>query len=1121
MESASGLQRPPIVTNHSNGSIGSSSFSSETSQSISESSLQLSGPRFVETSSNDYFATAAGTQPSNPFEMSNPFEGSSSSLAPQTPKSEHPWSNFFGNSGPLTSVANPMQTPLHHPSDTGSRNLFGASSSNVIAPPTFKPMQRIQSGGSISSTRTASSSISAHDLARYEAIEANALAELLLDSSKNDGTHSPADGTLIIDIRPSTSYALARVKGSINVCAPSTLLKRTGVSVERIEQEMLTSEEDQAKFSGWRKGPRKSDAKDAVDSQLNDNNDISAIERIVVLDTDTRHISEAGKPASGGGGPCLTGLLRKFDQAGFGGRLNWLVGGFNAFTMLVNSKAKNAALPDVAEQLVDRKKPAPSTPTKMSQNESPTTPMAEMNSSDPMRRASVPSFKTLGLNSGLQIPSTGPAPNFSRAHSLVQPKGLPMEAFSSSSTAKGKFNYDQSMINSAEGTSKFVGGNEEPSLSAANPFFDNVRQNKELQNGITERIPLDVPEISEADARRLPNFLNKLRKMDEKERADTLAQSFFEIEQSERDRLMATMQRHADESDCKRSLQNGAISPSAMNLTSDYSSVQSGSNNAKKDFPFSISAALERGSENRYNNIWTYEHSRVHCPQQGDYINGSFIEPAREFGCKRRYIATQAPLPSTFDTFWAVLWQQNVRTIIMATREFESGRVQSHNYWVPKAYGSLQLEVIEEISLDKNGVVVKRHDEASEFGSSRDSEPNYFNLPSAQAVNSEEIATIRRKILLKDQNGECREINHFQYIAWPDYSVPNDPESLLVLMRMANTVQHEVDLEAKSNQSQAVGPMVVHCSAGVGRTGTYILIDSVLDIIRRARWAAAGRKIADVWEPGWIDLGDERGRELFKSPNKFLFPTQDQENSLKRKNLKRELSPSYMSLDSREGRRSTSPMDDSGDPSSVGDNGTKSEDSGQSISGRDIDSPPPARRNRSDGSEGKMGTASIGSAPFSKPVLSPDQVQQPLAFQFTPTEGPPTPSTALGKLSLGSNSSSSTKSSALRVRRSSKPSNHQSSSPKKNPFFGTPPPPPPPAAAIQQESDKPVEEVWEDVMGNEGVELVRKVLGTIREQRMSMVQTSRQFVFAYKTIFEGVLQEMKREEAALERRLST
>ncbi|MCO5585235.1 hypothetical protein L7F22_039168 [Adiantum nelumboides] len=1117
MESTSGLQRPPITANHSNGSIGSSTFSSETSQSISESSLQFPAPRFGESSSNDYFASAATatstvTKPSIPFEMNNPFEGSSSSFATQPSQSEHPWSNFFANSGPLTNA--PMQTPLYHPSDTASKDVFGASSSKLVIPPTFKPMQRLQSGSSVSSTRTASSVISAQDLARYEAIEVNALVDLLLDSTKNKEAYSPADCTLIIDIRPSTTYALARVKGSINVCAPSTLLKRSGVGIERIEQEMLASEEDQVKFSGWRKGPRKADVKDMLDSDVKNNNSISAIERIVVLDIDTRHISEAGKPASGGGGPCLTGLLRKFDQAGFGGRLNWLVGGFNAFTMFVNSKAKNATLSDAVEQLVDRRKPAPSTPINMSKNGSPTTPTANMDQSDSLRRASVPSLKTLGLNNGLQMPSTGAAPGFSRAHSLVQPKGLPMEAFSASSTAKGKFQHDQLMMSDGKPANQAVEGNEEPSLSAANPFFDNVRQNKELQNGITERIPLDVPEISEGDARRLPDFLNKLRKMNEKERADTLAQSFFEIEQAERDRLMATMQRHADESDCKRSLRSGSISPSAMNLTSEFSSVQGGYKSAKLDFPFSISAALERGSENRYNNIWTYEHSRVHCPQQGEYINGSFIEPARQFGCKRRYIATQAPLPSTFDTFWAVLWQQNVRTIIMATREFESGRVQSHNYWVPKSYGSLQLEILEEVSLDKNGIVVKKHDDASVQGSSNGGEPNYFNLPSAQPETSEEIATIRRKILLKDQNGECREINHFQYIAWPDYSVPNDPDSLLVLMRMANTVQHEADLETKANQSQAVGPMVVHCSAGVGRTGTYILIDSVLDIIRRARWAAAGRKRADIWEPGWIDLGDERGREAFKSSDKFLFPTQDQDGSMKRKNLKRELSPSYMNLDSR--GRSASPMDDNGD-ASISDFGQKSEDSALSTSGRDVDSPPPARRNRSDGSEGKMGSASIGNISFSKPILSPDQLQQPLPFQFTPAEGPSTPSTALGKLSLGSSSSSSTKSSALRTRRSSKPTSlHQASSPKKNPFFSTPPPP-----VHEKESDKPVEEVWEDVMGNEGVELVRKVLDTIREQRMSMVQTNRQFVFAYKTIFEGVLQEMKREEAALERRLST
>lgn len=950
-------------------------------------------------------------------------------VVPQSPQqvdngSQHPWAHLFQQSGPHTgeplaaSSSQQANASLHVPTSLADLKL----SSHM----------RLSRGVS-NGTSSVAMSMSSSDSSKYTPIKPPDLMTMLLQEYDQESFE-----TLIIDIRPSTSFALARIRNSVNVCAPSTLLRRAGVTVERIEEEMLSSDSDQKKFSTWRNGPFRSEFS-KQGSRLDRE---SQAQRIVVLDTDTRNISEVGKSCTGGGGPCLTGLLRKFDLAGYAGQMYWLVGGFNAFASKVASSIRNEPLSEAMNQLVDR--------STLKQHES--IPSKDQTSAlkriDSQRRASAPNFQDVRGNDLTNSVSQAP-----RKHSLVQPKGLPLEAFSSSSTAS----HARAKLSDREADEQgnLIGSNS--NFQAANPFFDNIRQNRELQHGITENIPLSLPSMSEEELSFFPEELRRMFLMTESKRASEVAKGFFSIEVAERDRLMATMQHHSKDSN------NTAQDPAqtSLQLSSEYSSISSNKNPADghgKAFPFSISAAIERGSENRYNNIWTYEHSRVHCVDSNAFFNGSFIEPGRQFDCHRKYIATQAPLPSTFNTFWSVVWDQNIHTICMLTREFESGRVQSHNYWNATTYGSLELELVSEIKMNRHGQAIELPQQSTDESS------GYFGDES-NTQNDEQCTTIRRQFWLKDQSGKRRLITQLQYIAWPDYSVPDNAEDLLSFIRMANQNQHQHDLEMQASEGQEVGPLLVHCSAGVGRTGTYVLIDCVLDIIRRARTAEQSRLA--VWDDGFaMNERGTRGR-CTSSASSNEQPVSSPPNSgQQRKNLKRELSPGPMYLDRSEESITVSSRD-------------------QERGRPDLDSPPPARRSRSDDdSEDDATSHRVSSSGPSKSQLS---------FGAFATDAPATPSTALGKLSLGTSLHASNRERGEKFLQENISTPKASSENTSEQYFG---PRSPTRSVI-------------------GSNLVFSVLQIIREQRMSMVQTARQYVFAYFAIFVGVLLEIRKNREAL------
>ncbi|XP_036068129.1 receptor-type tyrosine-protein phosphatase beta isoform X3 [Oryzias melastigma] len=236
-----------------------------------------------------------------------------------------------------------------------------------------------------------------------------------------------------------------------------------------------------------------------------------------------------------------------------------------------------------------------------------------------------------------------------------------------------------------------------------------------------------------------------------------------------------------------------------MNFESHFNKLQADSNyllseeyedlkDVGRNQPLDSALLPENRGKNRYNNILPYDSTRVKLSYVdddpcSDYINASYI-PGNNF--RREYIATQGPLPGTKDDFWKMVWEQNVHNVVMVTQCVEKGRVKCDHYWPfdqdPLYYGDLIVQMLSESVL-----------------------PEW---------------TIREfRICSEEQLSFSRLVRQFHYTVWPDHGTPDNTQSLIQFVR---TVRDYV------NRSPGSGPTVVHCSAGVGRSGTFIVLDRVL-----------------------------------------------------------------------------------------------------------------------------------------------------------------------------------------------------------------------------------------------------------------------------------------------------
>ncbi|KAM5148665.1 receptor-type tyrosine-protein phosphatase F isoform 2-T5 [Mantella aurantiaca] len=220
-----------------------------------------------------------------------------------------------------------------------------------------------------------------------------------------------------------------------------------------------------------------------------------------------------------------------------------------------------------------------------------------------------------------------------------------------------------------------------------------------------------------------------------------------------------------------------------LKFSQEYESIDPG-----QQFTWEHSNLEVNKPKNRYANVIAYDHSRVILTSVdgvpgSDYINSNYIDGYRK---QNAYIATQGPLPETFTDFWRLVWEQRSSTIVMMTRLEEKSRVKCDQYWPGRGsetYGMIQVTLLDTVELA--------------------------------------TYTVRTFALYKNGSSEKREIRQFQFMAWPDHGVPEYPTPILAFLR-----------RVKACNPQDAGPTVVHCSAGVGRTGCFIVIDAMLERVK-------------------------------------------------------------------------------------------------------------------------------------------------------------------------------------------------------------------------------------------------------------------------------------------------
>lgn len=560
-------------------------------------------------------------------------------------------------------------------------------------------------------------------------------------------TGDSGSNLLILDLRVSPQYAMSRVKGALNLCIPTTLLKRATFNLQKLQQ-TFQAEQDQEKFANWRDSTH-----------------------LIVYDAQSSDKRDATSSMN---------MIKKFAIEGYTGSANILRGGFNAFA---------AAHPELVDRTSGRSPP--------------------------------------GLSLG--------------AGSAAAPRPT---------------------------VAPVIGGVMLPTLTSnPNPFFSNIRQNQDLVDGVGQ---MDISLPSGLDSSRLPRWLSEAAAVSD--HGKNVSDKFLRIELTEQSRM------------------KDAYCVQNLHATPSHAKVQL--------------SGIEQGGKNRYKDILPFEHARVRLTGRPegtcDYVNASHIRANRSH---KRYIASQGPLPATFEDFWSVIWDQDVRVIVMLTAESEGGQLKCHPYWKGNDFGSLKLRVLSEkkVSLDidkyrsdatsgtttstphsgnSNGSTQsERNPSQAELGRRRANTTTRLDFPApnpSQASGSDAPYVIIRKFALSHAAhpfSPIREITQLHYPSWPDFGAPAQPSNLLALVELSNIMQRAslptdfpdpfaasatprnssfrrgtakgpapaLSWHDAPESGDHVRPMLVHCSAGCGRTGAFCTVDSVIDMLKRQRLRAVQR----------------------------------------------------------------------------------------------------------------------------------------------------------------------------------------------------------------------------------------------------------------------------------------
>ncbi|XP_062986605.1 tyrosine-protein phosphatase non-receptor type 2 isoform X1 [Elgaria multicarinata webbii] len=212
------------------------------------------------------------------------------------------------------------------------------------------------------------------------------------------------------------------------------------------------------------------------------------------------------------------------------------------------------------------------------------------------------------------------------------------------------------------------------------------------------------------------------------------------------------------------------------------------------DYPHKVAKYAENRNRNRYRDVSPYDHSRVILQNtDNDYINASLVVNEE---AQRNYILTQGPLPNTCCHFWLMVWQQKTKAVVMLNRIVEKDSVKCAQYWPTKEE--------EEMMYKETGFCVRLKSEDVK---------SYY--------------TVRQLQLENINTCESRVIFHFHYTTWPDFGVPESPASFLNFL---------FKVRESGSLSPEHGPAVIHCSAGIGRSGTFSLVDTCLVLMEKRKY---------------------------------------------------------------------------------------------------------------------------------------------------------------------------------------------------------------------------------------------------------------------------------------------
>ncbi|CAO3597461.1 unnamed protein product [Absidia cylindrospora] len=651
---------------------------------------------------------------------------------------------------------------------------------------------------------------------------AMAQAELLPIQPEQLNDYLSQPSTLVLDVRSFVQFSHARICQAINVSIPNTILKRPTFTMEKVYE--TTSEADRPRMKQWH-----------------------SCKAVVFYDQSSMVAQEQSATSY---------LANKMIRAGFTGSLYYLQGGFDAFHSLYPDHCLLTPL-------------------------STSSTNGQSSNSLPFLRNKMPNgLKTPSLNLGSLPPATGPSMN-------IGPFTAPMAQFENQAFNPFFSNIRQNMelsdgpikerfpirlpdhchtvllddpshslvieMNSLDPMPRTVAGATLETNQQGKSIYKAPRW---LQKTMVDYKTLEIntiylaelyEKLERTEQRRLQNImlfhskdtttdsldyplsivagiemgaLNRYTNIWPFEYSRVKIQntpsgstgyinaSFIQYYQYSPDSSTSTTPSTATNSPDHSSTTSGSRSNNGSTSSSSSFSSTSSSTSSKEDTSSPLSS-LSTSSYSSTSSANTKNTTTAQSPtstqaQSTCQVNPSCLKMMKSQQWYqqpyRRYISTQGPLPSTFDDFWQVVWEQNSRVVVMLTKEEEMNKIKCHRYWPSEMnhaiqYGPTRLTLVAEME------------------------------HTVDASDWKEDIIYEREFTVEKDGYPDRRITQLHYTGWMDYGVPDNPLGTLQLVQLADQAQRRY--ESTANQD-VIGPMVIHCSAGCGRSGAFCAIDTVL-----------------------------------------------------------------------------------------------------------------------------------------------------------------------------------------------------------------------------------------------------------------------------------------------------